>query len=30
VKLRPGQPIIMLLTAEGRQPLEAHGWEHFS
>jgi thiamine-monophosphate kinase len=30
VKPRPGQPEIVLCTPEGRQSLEAHGWEHFS
>ncbi len=29
VKLLPGQPTVTLLSAEGRQPLKAHGWEHF-
>jgi thiamine-monophosphate kinase len=27
---RPGQPAITLLTPQGPQPLEPHGWEHFS
>lgn len=27
---RPGQPTVMLITAQGSQPLEPHGWEHFS
>jgi thiamine-monophosphate kinase len=27
---RPGQPQITLLTAQGPQPLQPHGWEHFS
>lgn len=30
VKTRPGQPAVTLFTPEGRQPLEARGWEHFS
>jgi thiamine-monophosphate kinase len=30
VKLRPGQPAVTLLTEQGAQPLEPHGWEHFS
>jgi len=30
LKARKGHPIITLLTQEGRQPLEPHGWEHFS
>jgi thiamine-monophosphate kinase len=30
VKQRLGQPAITLLTQQGPQPLEAHGWEHFS
>jgi thiamine-monophosphate kinase len=29
VKARRGQPRMMLLTPQGRQPLEARGWEHF-
>jgi thiamine-monophosphate kinase len=29
-KPRPGQSTMMLLTPQGPQPLEAHGWEHFS
>jgi thiamine-monophosphate kinase len=27
---RPGQPAVTLLTPQGREPLEPHGWEHFS
>jgi thiamine-monophosphate kinase len=30
VKAQPGQATIALLSPEGSQPLEAHGWEHFS
>jgi thiamine-monophosphate kinase len=30
VKPRAGQPAITLLTQQGPQPLEPHGWEHFS
>ncbi len=30
VKLRRGQPVLTLITPQGRQPLEARGWEHFS
>jgi thiamine-monophosphate kinase len=30
VKLRRGQPALTLLTSQGPQPLEPHGWEHFS
>jgi thiamine-monophosphate kinase len=29
-KLRPGQPVITLITQQGSQRLEPHGWEHFS
>jgi thiamine-monophosphate kinase len=29
LKSRPGQPAITLLTPQGPQPLEPHGWEHF-
>jgi thiamine-monophosphate kinase len=29
-KGRPRQSLITLVTATGRQPLERHGWEHFS
>jgi thiamine-monophosphate kinase len=29
-KRRAGQPVITLLTQQGPQPLEPHGWEHFS
>jgi thiamine-monophosphate kinase len=29
-KPRPGQPAITLVTPQGPQPLEPHGWEHFS
>jgi len=28
-KPRPGQPAITLITPQGPQPLEQHGWEHF-
>ena len=27
---RPGQPAVTLLTPQGPQPLQPHGWEHFS
>ncbi|MGD0097537.1 MAG: thiamine-phosphate kinase [Terracidiphilus sp.] len=27
---RHGQPAIKLLTPQGEEPLESHGWEHFS
>jgi len=30
VRPRTGQPEITLLTPQSKQPLEAHGWEHFS
>jgi thiamine-monophosphate kinase len=30
LKLRPGHPAVTLITAQGRQSLEPHGWEHFS
>jgi thiamine-monophosphate kinase len=30
LKPRPGQPQITLLTPQGPQPLQPHGWEHFS
>ena len=30
LKPRPGQPQITLLTPQGSQPLQPHGWEHFS
>jgi len=30
VKARAGQPAVTLLTQQGSQPLEAHGWEHFA
>ncbi len=30
VPRRRGQPAAILLTAESREPLEPHGWEHFS
>jgi thiamine-monophosphate kinase len=30
LKPRPGQPQINLLTPQGPQPLQSHGWEHFS
>jgi thiamine-monophosphate kinase len=29
LKARTGQPAITLLTPQGPQPLEPHGWEHF-
>jgi thiamine-monophosphate kinase len=29
LKARAGQPVITLLTPQGPQPLEPHGWEHF-
>jgi thiamine-monophosphate kinase len=29
-KPRTGQPTMTLLMPEGPQPLEVHGWEHFS
>jgi thiamine-monophosphate kinase len=30
LKVRKGYPVTTLLTQEGPQPLEPHGWEHFS
>jgi len=30
LKPRPGRPAVTLITAHGSQPLEPHGWEHFS
>lgn len=27
---RAGRPLMMLITEKDRQPLEAHGWQHFS
>jgi thiamine-monophosphate kinase len=30
LKARAGRPGATLLTSQGAQPLEAHGWEHFS
>ncbi|MGA2672491.1 MAG: thiamine-phosphate kinase [Terracidiphilus sp.] len=30
VKHRAGRPAVALVTAQGSQPLEPHGWEHFS
>jgi len=30
LKPRPGRPAVTLITAQGRQPLEPQGWEHFS
>jgi thiamine-monophosphate kinase len=30
VKKRPNKPVVMLLTSQGSQPLESHGWEHFA
>jgi thiamine-monophosphate kinase len=30
VKTRRGEPTLTLLTLQGPQPLEPHGWEHFS
>jgi thiamine-monophosphate kinase len=29
-KPRTGQPAVTLITAQGRQPLKPHGWEHFA
>jgi thiamine-monophosphate kinase len=29
LKARPGRPGLTLLTPQGPQPLEPHGWEHF-
>jgi thiamine-monophosphate kinase len=29
LKSRPSQPAISLITSQGAQPLEPHGWEHF-
>lgn len=29
LRRRPAKPSIMLLTPQGSQPLEPHGWEHF-
>jgi thiamine-monophosphate kinase len=30
VRPRPGLPQVTLVTAQGKQPLAPHGWEHFS
>jgi thiamine-monophosphate kinase len=30
VSLRRNRPVITLLTAQGREPLNTHGWQHFS
>jgi thiamine-monophosphate kinase len=30
VRPRPSQPAITLITPQGTQPIEPHGWEHFS
>ncbi len=30
LKPSPGQPAVTLITEQGRQPLEPHGWEHFA
>ena len=30
VKSRRGQPAVLLLTAQGSEPLESRGWEHFA
>jgi thiamine-monophosphate kinase len=30
VPLRSGRPQVVLVTVQGKQPLEPHGWEHFS
>jgi len=30
LKPRPGSPAVTLITAQGRQPLQPQGWEHFS
>ena len=30
VRPRKGRPTVALVTAQGRQPLTPHGWEHFS
>ena len=30
LKARAGRPAMMLVSPQGTQPLEAHGWEHFS
>ena len=30
LRARAGRPTITLITQQGTQPLEAHGWEHFS
>jgi thiamine-monophosphate kinase len=30
VKRSAKRPIVTLITPEGREPLEAHGWEHFA
>jgi thiamine-monophosphate kinase len=27
---RKGRPLVAMVTAEGKHPLEPHGWEHFS
>jgi thiamine-monophosphate kinase len=30
LKPRSGRPTVTLINAQGHQPLESHGWEHFS
>jgi thiamine-monophosphate kinase len=30
LRARAGQPAMMLVSPQGTQPLDAHGWEHFS
>jgi thiamine-monophosphate kinase len=30
VRRKAGRPLVTLISAEGRVPLESHGWEHFS
>lgn len=29
LRARAGRPAMMLVSTQGTQPLEAHGWEHF-
>jgi thiamine-monophosphate kinase len=30
VKARAGRPALTLISQQGAQPLESHGWEHFA
>jgi hypothetical protein len=30
LRARKGSPLITLVMPQGKQPLEPHGWEHFS